>query len=154
MMKASRMIWRHKQLFNALWANFEIVARTAFDAGNYIAIEWPRGCSYWNLPKVKNLCKELNLSFADFDGCMFGMTSHKNKTPIMKPWRIATNSPELHSAFNGRFCCGHKEHAPCAGKDTKLTENYTDAMVTQIHSSWKRQINKAPCSKQSCPRKA
>ena len=132
---------RHRKLFNALWTNFESIARQAHAARNYIAIEWPRGCSYWLMPKVKNLCTELGLKFVDFHGCMFGLKSVYNGKLIMKPWRIATNSPELLKGFQGHLCCGHDEHAPCAGKDTKLTENYTDSMVDLIHKCWKKQAS-------------
>ena len=130
---------KHIQLFNKLWNNFESVARNAHRLGNYIAIEWPRGCSYWLLTKVIKLCKELDLQYVDFDGCMLGLTSIYNKLPIKKPWRIATNSPAIREEFDNLLCKGHSVHHPCAGRDTKLTENYTASFVDKLHAAWKKQ---------------
>ena len=136
---------RHIRLFNKLWHNFEIIARQAHAAGNPVAIEWPRGCSYWRLPKVQALCKELGLKFADFDGCRFGIRSISSGLPILKPWRIATNNYELYQGFKGMKCSGCSKHAPCAGKDTKLTENYSKSMVDLIHACWKKSAHSSKC---------
>ena len=132
---------RHIKLFNKLWNNFEQVARAAHAAGNYIAIEWPRGCSYWKLPKVRRLMKDLNLKFIHFDGCMLGLYSRKGN-PIRKPWSIATNSECMIKEFQGCLCCGHKTHDPCAGSETKRTEGYTETMVGMIHRAFRKQIDR------------
>ena len=68
---------------------------------------------------------------------MYGIKSQSSGKPIKKPWRIATDCRELHNAFHTKYCCGHKDHAPCAGKDTKMTENYSKPMVDLIHKAWK-----------------
>ena len=130
---------RHIKLFNKLWSNFEVIARAAYAAGNYIAIEWPRGCSYWKLPKVVKLMRELRLEFVHFDGCMLGLKSRKGN-PIRKPWSIATNSQCLIQELRGCLCCGHKYHDPCAGSETKRTENYTELMVNKIHKAFRKQV--------------
>ena len=132
---------KHKILFDKLWTNFEKLCHYTHVAGNKIAIEWPRGCSYWLLPKVVKLCKLYNLQFVDFDGCMLGLTSIYDDKPIKKPWRIATNDTVIAKAFEGFLCQGHAEHHPCAGKDTKLTENYTPLFVDMLHNAFRRSVN-------------
>ncbi len=92
--------------------------------GNFIAIEWPQGCSYWKLPKVRKLIKDLDLKFVYFDGCMLGLRSIVNGLPIRKPWAVCTNSEEILKEFSGLTCCGHSKHQPCQGVDTKVTEEY------------------------------
>ena len=55
--------------------------------------------------------------------------------PIKKPWYIATNSNTVNSAIH-RVCPKDHEHAPCAGKDTQASENYTADMVDCIHKAF------------------
>ena len=75
---------QHVRLFNRLWRNFETLARYAHSKGNHIALEWPRNCKYWKLPKVKDLCKSIGLEQVHFDGCMLGLTSVVDGKPIKK----------------------------------------------------------------------
>ena len=107
--------------------------------GNFIAIEWPKGCSYWKLPKVRKLIKDLDLKFVYFDGCMLRLRSIVNGLPVRKPWAICTNSEEILKEFSGLTCCGHSKHQPCQGVDTKVTEEYTVEFVEKLHSAWKRE---------------
>ena len=102
-----------------------------------VAFEWPCGCTYWHDRRVRSFIKRDNLTEIQFDGCMYGLTSHVARTsgmPIRKPWTVATTMTEL--SLLGRRC-DHKasDHAPCAGADTKTTEGYTDELVTQIHAA-------------------
>ena len=135
---------RHQRLFNKLWHRFEEVARYTHQKGNHVAIEWPKGCSYWKLPKVRKLIKDLDLKHICFDGCMLGLRSVVNNLPIRNPWVIYTNSDEILKEFSGLTCCGHSKHQVCQGVDTKLTEGYTVEFVERLHSAWKRQCNSKP----------
>ena len=86
---------------------------------------------------MRSFIKRHNLTEIQFDGCMYGLTSHMPKTsgmPIRKPWTIATSMKEM--CLLGRKC-DHKQggHAPCAGADTKATEGYTDELVIQLHAA-------------------
>ena len=88
------------------------------------------------------LIQNLGLSAVSFDGCMLGLKSVVDGKPIRKPWRILTNSEEIIKQFNGLKCNGHPEHRPCAGVDTKATENYTIEFVDRLHAGWQNQCAK------------
>jgi hypothetical protein len=133
---------KHIRLFNKLWSNFDTIARQAYMNKNYVAIEWPENCTYWKLPKVQKLIKEIGLDSVSFDGCMLGLTSIVDGKPIKKPWKIYTNSEEIIKQFQGLRCNGHPEHRPCAGVDTKITENYTPEFIDRLHAGWGKQCSK------------
>ncbi len=118
-----------------MYANFVKVAAACRSNGGNIAIEWPRGCSYWTEKPIQDLTREYGLINYDFDGCEYGLRSTAAATPgrpIRKPWRIASDMPEFASL---RRLCTHdpNEHARCAGDDTKRTEGYTDELALLIH---------------------
>ena len=126
-----------RELAATLFDNFTLVAEACRANGGNIAIEWPRGCSYWSLPKTQQFLRRFALENYDFDGCMFGLASLATDTlgqPIKKPWRIASDIPGF---ANLRRLCTHGKtgttHARCAGSNTKLTEGYTDELCTLIH---------------------
>eukprot|EP00972_Heterocapsa_arctica_P026879 3955556-Heterocapsa_arctica.AAC.1 len=55
-----------------------------------------------------------------------------NGVPIQKPWTIATNDGYLWRAMSGCNSpgkTGHPNQQPCAGKYTRLTEEYTWPMT-------------------------
>eukprot|EP00969_Alexandrium_andersonii_P100819 4447233-Alexandrium_andersonii.AAC.1 len=61
-------------------------------------IEWPRFCSYWSEPRISDFLTELRFEFADFDGCMYGLSPSdpaKRHLRIQKPWRIACLNSSL-----------------------------------------------------------
>jgi len=132
----------HIRIFNRLWKNFEAIAIRAKKNNNFIAIEWPGNCKYWKLTKVIKLIKDLQLKAVSFDGCMLGLKSIVDGKPIRKPWKILTNSPEIIKQFDGLKCSGHTEHRPCAGIDTKVTENYTKEFVDRLHTGWRKECAK------------
>ena len=55
---------------------------------------------------------------------------------LYKPWRVTTLSKEFSDGIAAK-CPGGHEHGQCRGDDCKHTENYTPAMVKQIHCQWK-----------------
>ena len=61
----------------------------------------------------------------DFDGCMYGLATHygHRNIPIKKPWRIVSWGVQFQSLMKK---CDHKhQHAPCAGRETRVTQLYT-----------------------------
>ena len=73
---------------------------------------------------------------------MYGLVSKAPKTEgmaIKKPWTLATNCPYIIYMLP-KFCDGSHQHTRCEGTDTKLTEEYTDEMVAQIHRAWALQV--------------
>ena len=59
--------------------------------------------------------------------------------PIRKPWTFYTNVSEILQAFAGKRCLGlevHPTHAPCSGRNTEESGNYTRRMAVTIHKVW------------------
>ena len=125
----------HIKLFLHLWKRLEELHEHACNHACIIAIEWPRGCSYWKHPRVIRFIDKYGLMKANFDGCMLGIKSASSGLPIKKPWTIATSSKSLYDEFNNVLCMNHSSHAPCEGKDTKLTENYSVMFANRVHSA-------------------
>jgi RNA:NAD 2'-phosphotransferase (TPT1/KptA family) len=126
--------WRkHMRLFVQLWKSLETLLSKINRGDPVIVIEWPRACALWKHNHVTRVLHRYSFMFAKFDGCRFGLKSHVDNTPIKKPWMIATNNHCMYHSLDGLTCKGHAVHAPCAGRDTKLTEQYTDALVKHIH---------------------
>ena len=76
----------------------------------------------------------------DFDGCMYGLKSQFKDvgTAIKKPWRIVSWGvafKDLHSK-----CDGSHTHGPCAGRETRLTQLYTDKIVRCVVRQIKNQM--------------
>ena len=129
----------HRRLLDKLWANFEQLANAVADRHGDIGLEWPKGCKYWKLPKVRAFLARHNCLDAVFHGCMFNLHSvaHVDKR-ILKPWRNSTTSHALYSVFYGRLRDKSHERAPYQGKDTKITEQYTHEMVKTLRVSWSK----------------
>ena len=71
---------------------------------------------------------------------MFGLTSQVAKTQglaLRKPWTIATTCDQFMGL--GRLCDGSHSHTRIQGRDTKLTEAYTDELADAIHQCWRKQ---------------
>ena len=103
----------HWVLFRKLWRTFAIVARAVHKSGGFIAIEWPRGCIYWEYREVKALVRELDLTSAEFDGCCYDLRTPDGML-IKKPWLIKTNCKVLADGLRRR-CNGNHQHGECRG---------------------------------------
>ena len=108
------------------------------EVGDFIALEWPSGCAYWRNKETIAFMEKHKLKTVKFHGCMLGVVSRKTQTPIKKPWTIATNCEEIIQEFNKFKCDKTHEHAPCAGQDTKLTENYSKPFAAAFHRGFAR----------------
>ena len=102
-----------------------------------LIIEWPRYCTYWQLRKVRRLMKKMNLFFSDFDGCQYDLqpTRGDRDTYLKKPWRFATNIPNVLPRFNQK-CPGVDEshrHQQTRGKDAIDSQYYTPKMTRIVH---------------------
>jgi hypothetical protein len=137
---ARELIEEHFKIFHKLWKSLEIVAKAIDDIGGKIAIEWPRGCSYWHLPKVEKFAYRYQLEKTMVTGCMVNLRSAVNGELIAKPWKIMCNSRGVSEMLRG-LVCNHptESHTPCAGKDTRKTESYTDEMVRLIHKGFRKE---------------
>ena len=106
--------------------------------GGKVAIEWPRNCTYWHRPEVREFMSEFGLKRYEFDGCCYNLRSQVPATfgrLLKKPWTIASN---CHDFWRMERCCDHAphEHVRVQGKDTRLTECYTRDIADSIHVSW------------------
>ena len=59
--------------------------------------------------------------------------------PINKPWHIATNSDYIFKHMDTQRCIGCPSHHACAGKYTKISEEYTDDFATLVHKAWRKE---------------
>eukprot|EP00972_Heterocapsa_arctica_P088063 12984163-Heterocapsa_arctica.AAC.1 len=126
------------KIFEDLIDNFITLARYIVNHRNGdIAYEWPTECDLWNRPEVVNMIFELSLNKASFHGCALGLTA-EDGLPIKKPWTVATSSKNIADRLSEHQCPGpatHGVHHPCAGKETKRTEEYTTEMVKVVHEA-------------------
>ena len=63
----------------------------------------------------------------------------ENGVPIKKPWIVATSSKKLVNPLEQYQCAGPSSHLlrhPCARKETKRTEGYTDDMAEVVHAAY------------------
>ena len=128
----------HWAEFAKLWRHYVLVAEACRRNGGRLALEWPRGCSYWRESKVKSFLARNNMQMYHLDGCMFGLRSQAPKTRgamLRKPWTIASDCVEFQ--WLCRVCChAPSEHVKTQGSDTVLTESYTDDLAHGIHECW------------------
>jgi hypothetical protein len=136
-----RLMLKHKLLFNKLWIGFQRSADDVYKKHGHIGMEWPKGCKYWSVTKVVAFLHRYNFIHAMFDGCSFNLFSHVRKDKrIKKPWRISTTSRFMFHACADKWCDHSHDHVPCAGRDTKLTEEYSYDMVKAIHVAWNKHV--------------
>ena len=135
---ARRKIDDRLKTFARLIKAFRIVARAVIKRGGDVSYEWPTGCSLWSSRAVQDMIAELGMHKAHMHGCAVGLVS-KGGLPIKKPWTIATTSPVLHEVVGKLICPGQVVHEPCAGAETKRTEEYTDEMAEAVHHAIKEE---------------
>ena len=125
----------HFDLHWRLWAGFEDIVQHCARRGAAVVWEWPRFCTYWKEVRVQKLIQKYGFKFADFDGCMYGLspvgTDPHGSTFIRKPWRIAYLNCSMGKYLH-RVCDHSHSHHPCEGRDTILSQGYTSAICQQI----------------------
>jgi hypothetical protein len=135
-------VQQHIRIYRQLMQSAAIVLSAAKSSHGCfkIAWEWPRQCDYWRDGQYLAFREHHNLKSALFDGCMYGLVSRSGSssgTPILKPWRVDSDCEELLARLNRR-CDGTHQHAPCAGRDTKASEGYTDSISREVHRAWQQ----------------
>ena len=123
----------HRRTFDLLWSNLVKLIQQLGNDRCFIAIEWPRGCSYWLLSRVKTFITRHTPTIVHFDRCMFGLKD-KGGGHIRKPWKVVTNLSTLVDTLG--YCCdGTHEHTRCTGTLTKSTETYPPLLTKGIHDA-------------------
>ena len=92
----------HRETFDLLWANLVRLMQELRENQCFIAIEWPRGCSYWLLSRVKSFVSKYTPTIVHLDGCMFGLKD-RDGGHIRKPWKVVTNLNTLLDTLG--YCC-------------------------------------------------
>ena len=123
--KAEMQIEKHQELYWSLWNCFAHALDHVFAIGACALTELPRSCEYWRDDRMTTLIEGTESHVHDFDGCMYGLATHygHRNIPIKKPWRIVSWGVQFQSLMKK---CDHKhQHAPCAGRETRVTQLYT-----------------------------
>ena len=145
--KAEMQIEKHQELYWSLWNCFANALDHVFAIGACALTELPRGCEYWRDDRMTTLIEGTESHVHDFDGCMYGLATHygHRNIPIKKPWRIVSWGVQFQSLMKK---CDHKhQHAPCAGRETRVTQLYTlriaqhmiETLNKRALSLWKKQ---------------
>ena len=120
-------VYEEKRKFLKLWSSF-VNLSTGLDCCHvHYALEWPRGCTYWDMKRVQKWLDDHKCVKANFDGCRLGLVNHEG-IPVKKPWTIATTMSHLMQQLDGLRC---HPHAKC----TKNSENCTKKMVHPVHKA-------------------
>ena len=128
----------HVTLFSQLCEATKVVAQKVSDVGGVSALEWPKGCDYWKFQAVQEFISLHGLKIMEFDSCAFGLVAKfgtEKGTPIRKPWRVDSNCEFLLQNLD-RQCNKSHDHAPCAGRDTKVSARYTSSLVAAVHAAF------------------
>ena len=110
----------------------------ALSVGARVFIEWPRGCAYWKDSQVAKFLAEHKFAFAEFDGCMYGLTAASGGAagmPIRKPWKVACSPGSSLPRRLCKKCDGSHNHVRCEGQNTLLTQGYTPEIVKVVHQT-------------------
>ena len=127
-------------LYWELWEEFALCLQHVHEMYAMALLELPRRCDYWNDERMKFMINGTSSTIHEFDGCMYGLKSQFKDagTAIKKPWRIVSwgvSFFDLHEK-----CDGSHSHGPCAGRETRATQLYTDKIVRCIIRGVKNQM--------------
>ena len=153
----AHMIHAKARLYWKLWEEFSNCLSRVIKLDAMALLELPRGCDYWHDERMRCMIDGTDSHIHDFDGCMYGLTTQfgGHRTPIKKPWRIVSWGVkfDLH-----KKCDRKHDHGKCEGRETKVTQTYTNQIVDIIlrtvcrHMSirFKKSLSKADDTCSSC----
>ena len=133
-----RVSWLTAHLINAkarlywkLWEEFSNCLLKVIKLDAMALLELPKGCDYWHDERMKCMIEGTDSHVHDFDGCMYGLKTQfdDRHIPIKKPWRIVSWGVkfDLH-----KKCDRRHDHGKCEGRETKVTQTYTQQIVDII----------------------
>ena len=136
----AHMIHAKARLYWKLWEEFSTCLLKVIELDAMALLELPRGCDYWNDERMKCMINGTDSYIHDFDGCMYGLTTQfgDQRIPIKKPWRIVSWGVKfgLH-----KKCDRNHEHGKCEGRETRVTQTYTNQIVDIILKSVRRHMS-------------
>ena len=125
------MIKAKARLYWNLWEEFSNCLLKVIKLDAMALLELPRGCDYWHDERMKCMIEGTDSHIHDFDGCMYGLKTQFDgrHIPIKKPWRIVSWGVkfELH-----KRCDRRHDHGKCEGRETRITQTYTQQIVDVI----------------------
>ena len=125
------MIRAKARLYWKLWEEFSNCLLRVIELDAMALLELPRGCDYWHDERMKCMIEGTESHIHDFDGCMYGLKTQFDgrALPIKKPWRIVSWGVkfDLH-----KVCDRRHDHGKCEGRETRLTQTYTQQIVDVI----------------------
>ena len=138
---ASNIQWK-AFIYWELWEEFADCLNHAIFTNAMALLELPKGCDYWRDKPMTGMINgtDSHTHTHEFDGCMYGLKSKYTKigTPIKKPWRIISWGVSFKT-LHGK-CDGSHTHGPCADKETRVTQLYTEQIVKIILKGVKNQM--------------
>ena len=119
-------------LYWELWNEFAVCLQRVHVLHAMALLELPRGCDYWNDERMMSMIDGTQSTVHDFDGCRYGLTSKFKDVgmPLKKPWRIVSWGVQFFDLHEK--CDGSHAHGQCAGRETRVTQMYTDQIVRCI----------------------
>ena len=153
----AHMIHAKARLYWKLWEEFSNCLLRVIKLDAMALLELPRGCDYWHDERMRCMIDGTDSHIHDSDGCMYGLTTQfgGHRTPIKKSWRIVSWGVkfDLH-----KKCDQKHDHGKCEGRETKVTQTYTNQIVDIIlrtvcrHMSirFKKSLSKADDTCSSC----
>ena len=136
----AHMIHAKARLYWKLWVEFSTCLLRVIELDAMALLELPRGCDYWNDERMKCMINGTDSYIHDFDGCMYGLTTQfgDQRIPIKKPWRIVSWGVKfgLH-----KKCDRNHEHGKCEGRETRVTQTYTNQIVDIILKSVRQHMS-------------
>ena len=136
---AGEKVREHQEKAMQLWRLFMKGAHIVKARGGTIAFEWPYSCQYWGWHSVRKFISAMKMVEHRIDGCACGLTSIVDGRPILKPWRIATDSSHMVWSLLPLRCPGkpkHTSHALCQGRDTERSGHYPPKLARPIHDAF------------------
>ena len=119
-------------LYWELWKEFLDCLMKVMELNAMALLELPRGCDYWRDERMVSMINGTDSHDHMFDGCMYGLKTQYTDVGLAtkKPWGIVewgVSFNDLHSK-----CDGSHSHGQCAGRETRMTQLYTEEIVKYI----------------------
>lgn len=123
-----------------LWLEFARCLQHVFAIGAMALLDLPNGCDYWKDERMIDLLSGTPVHDHRFDGCMYGLRStySKKHERLKKPWRIVSWGVEFPKLRD--TCDGLRDHGKCEGRETKLTQEYTEKIIRIITNRVNREV--------------
>ena len=128
-------------LYWSLWDEFASCLQRVHELDAMALLELPRGCDYWNDDRMMSMVNGTQSNVHDFDPWVHVWVQDTIQEcryvhqETLENRFLGVSSNDLHST-----CDGSHTHGPCAGRETRLTQLYTDKIVRCLLRNIKNQM--------------